>query len=95
MEAATFRQAVYKIALLVVSLGVSLLVSEIVLRAIAPTAYYVWRPGRRAITNPSPDVMPGTSGRKRFSINDWGIRGDGFSDDQDYRILAIGGSTTQ
>jgi lysophospholipase L1-like esterase len=81
--------------LLVGSLGVSLLISEFLLRVVSPTAYYVWRPGRRAVTTPRPDVMPGINGRKRFSINDWGIRGDAFSDDQDYRILAIGGSTTE
>ena len=91
-----FRQAAYNMVLVAVSLGISLLVCEFVLRMISPTAYYIWRPGRSAITNPRSDVMPGISGRrKHFTINDRGIRGDAFSEDQQYRILAIGGSTTE
>jgi len=42
-----------------------------------------------------PDIMPGIKGESRFSINDHGLRGDPFSDNQTYRILAIGGSTTE
>jgi lysophospholipase L1-like esterase len=39
--------------------------------------------------------MPGINGDSRFFINHLGLRGDEFSDDQTYRILAIGGSTTE
>lgn len=90
-----FRQAASKVALMAVSVGISLLVCEFVLSTLSPTQYYVWRPGRSFVTNPRTDIMPGISGRKRFTINEWGIRGDTFSEDQRYRILAIGGSTTE
>lgn len=39
-------------------------------------------------------VIPGYKGDSRFYTNSFGIRGDEFSDDQQYRILAIGGSVT-
>jgi len=40
--------------------------------------------------------MPGIQGQSVFKINSQGIRGREFSSDEDeYRILAIGGSTTQ
>jgi lysophospholipase L1-like esterase len=42
-----------------------------------------------------PGIMPGVSGRSLFSTNAHGIRGDDFSDEDDLRILAIGGSTTE
>jgi len=39
--------------------------------------------------------MPGISGPSRFLANSLGIRGDEFKSSDTYRILAIGGSTTE
>ncbi len=39
--------------------------------------------------------MPGIEGSTRFSTNSLGIRGDEISDTDHYRILCIGGSTTE
>ena len=39
--------------------------------------------------------MPGIFGVSHFTINSAGIRGDEFATGQDYRILALGGSTTE
>ena len=39
--------------------------------------------------------MPGVSGEKLFTTNSWGLRGEEFNPDQEVRILAIGGSTTE
>jgi len=80
---------------LTISAAVSLVGVEIVLRKMAPKQYYVYRPGIETITNPIPGAMPGIEGEALFYINSSGIRGDEFSDDQVYRILALGGSTTE
>ena len=47
------------------------------------------------IFKPNPNIMPGTSGSARFAINSVGLRGDELTPAHTYRILAIGGSTTQ
>lgn len=39
--------------------------------------------------------MPGIYGVSRFIVNSEGIRGDEFSDNQQYHILTTGGSTTE
>ena len=84
---------------LVASVGLFLLVLivslEVVLRLISPDQYYVWPPGLRHAFHAAPNIMPGVYGESTFSINSHGLRGDSFSDSQTYRILAIGGSTTE
>lgn len=46
--------------------------------------------------DPDPTVMPGVSGHKRFVTNSLGIRGPEFPPrDAAYRILCLGGSTTE
>ena len=92
----TSRKArLHGVVLVLASLIISIGLSEIVLRLISSGQYYVWPPGLRHIFRPAPDIMPGIEGESRFSINDHGLRGDPFSDNQLYRILAIGGSTTE
>jgi lysophospholipase L1-like esterase len=39
--------------------------------------------------------MPGISGHSIFSVNNEGMRGDNYSLKYDYRIIAVGGSTTE
>lgn len=72
-----------------------MLAAEWVLRISMPSEYYVWNPGYARIFRPSPGTMPGIEGESRFTINSAGIRGEEFSGRQGYRILAIGGSTTE
>jgi len=81
--------------LLLVSTIISVVVLEVILRRFAPDEYYVYRPGTKTISTPIPGVMPGIEGKAVFQINSFGVRGDEFSDKQKYRILAIGGSTTE
>lgn len=71
--------------------------SEGLLRWYLPTQdlYYVWPPRLNIVFRPDPDILPGVQGDARFVINSSGIRGDEFADDQDFRVLAIGGSTTE
>ena len=62
--------------------------------SVTNTLFFSWPPNVRKINRLAPGVIPGHEGDSRFYTNSAGIRGDEFSDDQQYRILAIGGSAT-
>lgn len=93
------KQSFVKIMLLCFSLGATLLLCEAVLQFSRHSAqrkgYFPWPPGLKAVFKPSPDIMPGISGESRFIINSQGIRADELTPQHAYRILAIGGSTTE
>lgn len=89
------RTRLFALALTLVSLALSLVLGEVALRLSSPARYYVWEPGTRQIFRPVPSIMPGVEGESRFYVNEHGLRGDAFSPDQGYRILAVGGSTTE
>ncbi len=55
--------------------------------------YYVRHPHQQVVFNPK--GLMGVSGESRFITNAEGFRGDEFSDQDDYRLLAVGGSTTE
>src|SRR3989338_8707095 len=57
--------------------------------------YYLWPPylSRNITTNP--DIFPGVSGDKRFFINSIGMRGSEPLAENQKRIVAMGGSTTE
>ncbi len=59
------------------------------------TGYFVWPPNTKRTFNPNPSLIPGIRGMAEFKTNSWGIRGRDFSDEDSYRILTIGGSTTE
>jgi lysophospholipase L1-like esterase len=82
-------------ALLPVACIVAALGAELFLRLIAPDAYYVWPPNISMTFAPSAEAMPGIIGESHFTINRDGLRGRPISDEDGYRILAIGGSTTE
>ncbi len=75
----------------------TLFVGEVTLRILLPSheQYYVWPPNLSADFHPNPQIIPGITGPSRFRINSSGIRGAEFADDQEHRILAVGGSTTE
>ena len=83
--------------MLVVSLATSLALGEIALRGLdpAPERFQVWRSHVDATFHPVDDVMPGIEGASRFRTNAWGIRGEALADDGRFRVLALGGSTTE
>lgn len=76
-----------------------LVLSELALRvffpAPDPTKYYPWPPYLKQVFRPTPETFPGIQGPTTFSANSLGIRGDEFSPNQTYRLLAVGGSTTE
>ncbi len=84
-----------------VALTLSLGVGEAVLRGVAPerggrsTAYRAWTPYRRMTFRLPPGRAPGIGAQSQFAVNADGIRGDTFTTEQHYRILAVGGSTTE
>ena len=57
--------------------------------------YYIWHPYFHSTLKPSQAVMPGIYGQSRFVINSKGIRGDELSPAAKYKILALGGSSTE
>lgn len=71
------------------------LVGEVLLRSFASDSWFVWPPNLRYEFHPLPEVMPGVSGVSRFEINGQGLRGDELAEDQEVRLLALGGSTTE
>jgi len=83
--------------LVAASLLVAVAMAEIVLRTFlpAPRSYGVWPPHLKVTFHPTPGLMPGIDGPSLFTVNALGLRGDEWSDGDRYRILAIGGSTTE
>ena len=57
--------------------------------------YYVWPPELSKTFIPDPNVMKGIKGESRFTINRLGYRGPMIRSDNEYRILTVGGSTTE
>lgn len=80
-----------------VGLLAGLVVSELAVSLVypRPQQFYVRRPHLHRTFSPLGDVMPGVSGPTGFITNFLGIRGDEFAEGQQYRILAVGGSTTE
>jgi len=85
-----------RLALLLASLALSFAVGELFLRALDPPVdVAVFVPGEQRIFESKRGSLPGVSGPARFTINAWGIRGPDFGADDEYRVLAVGGSTTE
>jgi len=94
------RETIYLVVLTLAGLAISLVLSELGLRAYYSikdknNMYYVWPPNLRKVSKPTPGTMPGVDGIAYFNVNSDGIRGDEVSPENKYRILAIGGSTTE
>jgi lysophospholipase L1-like esterase len=93
------RENLFRLLLVVVSIALSLAAGEYGLRFYLAhqndNKYYVWPPNMRIVYRPAAGIMPGVTREGKFSTSREGIRGDDLSDRQTYRILAIGGSTTE
>src|SRR5215510_14374570 len=95
-----FRELIFRRILLSgASAVITLLLCEAALQYALPSihskGYYFMPPNYRTVFRPHPGIMPGVSGDSKFDTNSNGIRGDEFTTQDTYRILAIGGSTTQ
>ncbi len=89
------RETLIRIGLLLISMSVAIVISEIGLRVLYNGYDYVWPPYLHKTFKPLPRLMPGIEGESRFIVNSKGIRGDEFLPDYSYRILTIGCSTTK
>lgn len=92
---ATGRFRLYTLCLIVGGLAVGLVLGEASVRLVLDNRYHMWPPGLNRVFTPSPTVMPGITGASRYIINQDGLRGDPLPHDDTYKILAIGGSTTE
>ena len=90
------KKIIFSALVVLISSALGLVATELFLRWDASEIkYLVWKPKIHMIFHPKSGVMPGIGPENRFSTNEWGIRGDDFSRSDDYRILALGGSTTE
>lgn len=94
------RESLIRLLLVVVGIVAALVVGEFGLRAYYALSdrdgkYYVWPPNMQKVFRPTPGTMPGVGGPTVFRVNSDGIRGDELAADYEYRILAVGGSTTE
>lgn len=81
--------------LVLTSVAISLVAAEFALRLAMPSGYFIWKPHTSRTLVPAPGVMPGVSGESTIRTNSLGLRADEPSDEDGYRILALGGSTTE
>lgn len=87
-----------RVATILVSMLMALVVAEVALRILAPkrTRHFVWLPGTFHTFRPNHDLLPDYTPETHFSINSVGLRGPELGrDDQELRVLAVGGSTTE
>lgn len=83
---------------ILLSLLMALVIAEVALRLVVParTNHYVWPPGAYHTFKPRADIMPDYTPETKFSINSVGLRGAELGrDDEELRVLALGGSTTE
>lgn len=86
----------YNYVLTILSLIFSIGIAEAFLRIVAPhDSYYLIQQNVNSNRDFYEEMLVGINGTTTFSSNSLGIRGDEFSEQQDYRILTIGGSTTE
>lgn len=95
MPKKTDQQRLVSGVLLIASVGISLLIAELILQRLSPSKYFVLAPGLKQEFHPVTDIMPGVTGPSVFSVTAMGTRGSDWSADHRFRILAVGGSTTE
>jgi len=93
------RENLYRLILVIFGLALSLVIGEFGLRFYlahqSDNRYYVWPPNMKTVYRPAAGVMPGVTREARFSTNRDGLRGDDIPSERVFKILAIGGSTTE
>jgi lysophospholipase L1-like esterase len=87
----------FAVVTVTVSTAVLVALAEILLRFLQPTSdlYLALTPGTRVVFDPR--YQPGVEGPALYQVNSMGARAREWSDDRssEYRVLAMGGSTTE
>ncbi len=94
----SLRSALINVGVLALSVLLVLAVAEVAIRLLYPRSdrYYVLTPNEQLVQRPSERYVKGVEGTAEYRTSSWGIRGPEFGPDSaEYRILAVGGSTTQ
>ena len=92
------RTLLSNVAVAGVAFAVAILIAEFSIRWLSPKAErHLVLPANQVRTmQPLEEYVPGVTGQSRYLTSSLGIRGPEFNGNNDeYRILAIGGSTTQ
>jgi len=91
------KRRAFRLVLAGVAFLLALVVSECTARIVVPPAsrYLVWEPNMHRVLEPEPEFVPGVEGDGRFITNALGYRADPAPADDRFRILALGGSTTE
>ena len=92
------RRLALNLAVAAVAVIVALCFAEIALRLVVPPTrgYFVLVPGREWTVHTPPGLLPGVPPTAHAQVNQLGIRGRSFgADTSEYRVLVVGGSTTQ
>ncbi len=93
----SLRSVVLNLVAATIAGTLAIVVVEAALRIAYPKSenHYVLLPNQSVTFTPRRENVPGVSVETMYQTSSAGIRGPEFSDDDEYRILAIGGSTTQ
>ena len=94
------RRWLPEFVLAISSILVSLLLVELFLRFMYPEppriTYFLHQPNQVTVFHPLAHIMPGVNYKEtRFTINNIGMRGDPLPSDNAFRIIAVGGSSTE
>jgi lysophospholipase L1-like esterase len=89
------KNKLINISLLFASLLISLLLGEIILRALSDDQYYIWPPNLKQYFLPKAAIFPGIHDTSFFKVNSIGFRGDEKNKSASLNIVVLGGSTTE
>lgn len=91
-----YKKRLINFTLFIGSCIVSLVMLEVLLGFFFPKdEYKIWYPNLEFSFDMQRGLLPGVDGRVEFQTNGEGMIGDAISNTADFRILTIGGSTTE
>lgn len=93
----TLRHRAPQLLAIAASLTLAIVAAELALRwrLGAPPAFHLRAPHEHTTFSPQAGVMPGIDGTSTFTTEEHGLRGPSWSASDTFRILCIGGSTTE
>jgi lysophospholipase L1-like esterase len=91
------KKTLVKAALVCVSSLIALVIGEASLRILSPRydGYCIYPPHLNQVLHPLSAILPGVQGESRFITNSRGVRDDELTAQYTYKVLAVGGSTTE